>query len=223
MIQLNDVEVRVLGSLIEKQTTTPEYYPMTLNALVNACNQKSNRDPVVSHSEDTVMVALDTLRAKKLVMELIPSSGSRVHKFEHRIPEHFNFDRRQIAVMCVLMLRGPQTPGELHSRTERLYHFSGLDEVESTLTRLMEWEPEPLVAKLARIPGTREARYTHLLAGDLAVSRVEAFSTAGTAQTEAPASLAGATALALEEEVASLKERVSALEREFEEFRRQFE
>ena len=145
-------EVRVLGSLVEKEATTPEYYPLSLNALVNACNQKNNRDPVMTLDEVSVREALSTLQEKRMAG---PASGadSRVTKFEHRLQEVFNFDRREIAVICVLLLRGPQTPGELRSRTDRMYHFEALDDVISTLDRLAQREP-PLARVLPRQPGT---------------------------------------------------------------------
>src|SRR5215467_10329150 len=138
--QLSNTEVRVLGSLIEKDITTPDYYPLSLNALVNACNQKNNRDPVMSLDEDSVRQALSALQEKRMAG---PTSGadSRVTKYEHRLQEVFNFDRREIAVICVLLLRGPQTPGELRSRTDRMYHFEVLEDVVSTLDRLAHREP----------------------------------------------------------------------------------
>src|SRR5919198_484303 len=136
-LHLNEVEVRVLGSLIEKDITTPDYYPLSLNALVNACNQKNNRDPVMALSEDSVRQALSSLQEKRLAG---PAGGadSRVTKYEHRLQEVFNFDRREIAIICVLLLRGPQTPGELRGRSERMYKFEALDDVEGTLKKLME-------------------------------------------------------------------------------------
>src|SRR5580693_8813560 len=161
---LTDVEVRVLGSLIEKDITTPDYYPLSLNALVNACNQKNNRDPVMTLEDDAVSHALATLQEKRLAG---PASGadSRVTKYEHRLQEVFNFDRREIAIVCVLLLRGPQTPGELRGRTDRMYHFEALDDVVSTLDRLAQREPS-LTAILPRQPGTKESRYTHLFSGN---------------------------------------------------------
>jgi len=164
-IQLDDVEARVLGALMEKEVATPEYYPLSLNALVNACNQKSNREPVVAYDEDTVETALAGLRAKGLAVRL-SGHDMRVPKHSHRLSEVVNLGRREAAVLCVLMLRGPQTAGELRSRTERLYQFDDLEAVDACLTRLMEWEPEPLVAKLQRQVGYKEVRYAHLLAGE---------------------------------------------------------
>src|ERR1700681_733465 len=161
---LTENETRVLGSLIEKGITTPDYYPLSLNALVNACNQKNNRDRVMTLDEGTVRQALTTLQEKRLAG---PASGadSRVTKFEHRLQEVFNFDRREIAVVCVLLLRGPQTPGELRGRTDRMYRFETLDDIVSTLDRLAQREP-PLARVLPRQPGTKESRYTHLFSGE---------------------------------------------------------
>lgn len=211
--QLSNTEVRVLGSLIEKDITTPDYYPLSLNALVNACNQKNNRDPVMTLDEDAVRQALSSLQEKRLAG---PAGGadSRVTKYEHRLQEVFNFDRREIAVICVLLLRGPQTPGELRSRGERMYRFETLEDVQSTLQRLID---RGLVRVLPRQPGTKESRYMHLLAGD--------------AMLDAPASVtAPATAehrdhhetriAALESEVSSLRSEIAQLRRELDELRK---
>ena len=167
-LQLDAVEARVLGALLEKEIATPEYYPLSLNALVNACNQKSNREPVVSYDDDTVETALDTLRAKGLALR---SSGrdSRVPKHAQRFTETFNLGRREAAVMCVLLLRGPQTTGELRGRTERLYTFDDLEAVESTLHRLGEME---FVKQLPRQAGFKEPRWAHLLSGDVEVAEI---------------------------------------------------
>lgn len=160
---LNEIEVRVLGSLVEKDITTPDYYPLSLNALVNACNQKNNRDPVMTLDEDAVRAALDSLQVKRLAG---PASGadSRVTKYEHRLQEVYNFDRRETAVLCVLLLRGSQTPGELRGRSDRMYSFESLEDVLATLERLSRREPS-LVAILPRQPGTKESRYMHLFSG----------------------------------------------------------
>lgn len=169
-ILLNAVEARVLGALVEKETTTPEYYPLSLNALVNACNQKNNREPVMQLDEDEVRQALHGLEDDKLAG---PNRGldSRVTKYEHHLQEVFNFSRGETAVLCVLLLRGPQTPGELRGRTERIYRFEELEDVISTLQRMMQREPA-LVTALPRQPGTKEIRYAHLLSGapDVSVS-----------------------------------------------------
>ncbi len=211
---LNQVEVRVLGALIEKDITTPDYYPLSLNALVNACNQKNNREPVMSLGEGEVREALDSLQTKRLAG---PASGadSRVTKYEHRLQEVFNFDRREIAILCVLLLRGPQTPGELRGRTERMYQFEELDDVQSTVQKLMQREP-PLAVMLARQPGTKEARYTHLLAGDVEAGSFEIAS-------HEPASARGDRIATLEAEVAILRTEVADLRQLLESFRRQFE
>lgn len=161
---LNAAEVRVLGALMEKEATTPEYYPLSLNALVNACNQKSNREPVVSYDEDTVINALDGLREKRLSLTI--TGNGRVHKYAQRISETLNFGRRESALVCVLLLRGPQTLGEIKDRSERMHNFADLAEMESVLEKLASLETGPLVRKLARQPGQKESRYTHLLAGE---------------------------------------------------------
>src|SRR6185503_9104053 len=164
-LHLTDVEARVLGALIEKDITTPDYYPLSLNALVNACNQKNNREPVMNLDENAVRDALSSLQEKRLAG---PAGGadSRVTKYEHRLQEVFNFDRRETALICVLLLRGPQTPGELRGRTERMYRFETLDDLQSNLQRLIQKDP-PLAKMLARQPGTKENRYAHLLAGEI--------------------------------------------------------
>jgi uncharacterized protein YceH (UPF0502 family) len=204
-LQLDAVEARVLGALLEKEIATPEYYPLSLNALVNACNQKSNREPVVSYGDDTVETALDTLRAKGLALR---SSGrdSRVPKHAQRFTETFNLGRREAAVMCVLLLRGPQTTGELRGRTERLYTFDDLEAVERTLHRLTEME---FVKQLPRQAGFKEPRWAHLLSGDVEV--VEA----------APAPLERGPGD--RERIARLETELADLRREFDNFRRRFE
>src|SRR6202051_400408 len=165
LMNLTETEVPVLGSLIEKDITTPEYYPLSLNALVNACNQKSNRDPVTQLDEDAVRNALEGLQQRRLAG---PARGadSRVTKYEQRLQEVFNFTRPEIAVLCVLLLRGPQTPGELRGRAERLHRFEALEDVQSALQKLMQ-RGSPLAKILARQPGTKESRYAHLLSGDV--------------------------------------------------------
>lgn len=161
---LSAVEARVLGSLAEKESTTPDYYPLSLNALVNACNQKSNRDPVMNLDEDAVRDALHSLNGKGLAAPA-SSADSRVTKYEHRLQEFFNFTRGESAVICALLLRGPQTPGELRTHSERIHQFAELADVLSTLQRLMQREP-PLAQILPRQPGNKEARYMHLFCGD---------------------------------------------------------
>ena len=169
---LNDTEVRVLGALIEKEITTPDYYPLSLNALVAACNQSSNRYPVVRYDESEVGAVADSLREKGLV-HLVDRGESRVTKFRHILYEALNMGRPAIAVMCVLMLRGPQTVGEIRTRTNRLYDFSSLEDVETTLNSLMSGEM-PLIARLPRQAGQKEVRYAHLLSGSVAHGEAEA-------------------------------------------------
>jgi uncharacterized protein YceH (UPF0502 family) len=220
-IVLDNVEVRVLGSLIEKDVTTPDYYPLSLNALVNACNQKNNRDPVMNLNEESVRQALDSLQEKRLAG---PASGadSRVTKYEHRLQEVFNFTRGETAILCVLLLRGPQTPGELRGRTERMHRFEDLTEVQSALQRLMQREPA-LAQVLPRQPGTKEARYMHLLSGDLEDSRVQD-ARAVQARSSIPSSSAESERLAhLEGKVEALRKEVADLKQQMESFRRQFE
>lgn len=178
---LNATEARILGSLIEKEITTPDYYPLSLNALVNACNQKNNREPVMTLSEDEVRTALNGLQSQRLAG---PARGadSRVTKYEHRIQEVFNFTRPETALLCVLLLRGPQTPGELRGRSERMFQFEHLDDVQSALQKLMERTP-PLVKMLPRQPGTKESRYAHLLCGD-EFPNVETIATIATIATQ---------------------------------------
>ena len=164
-IVLSAAEARILGALIEKEVTTPEYYPLSLNALINACNQRSNREPVMELDEETVRRSLHRLDDLKLAGRSRSSDG-RVAKYEHWLGEAFNFNRAETALLCVLLLRGPQTPGELRGRTERLHRFDEIGEVLAALQKLMEREP-PLAAILPRQPGTKESRYAHLLSGGI--------------------------------------------------------
>jgi uncharacterized protein len=216
---LTDIEVRVLGSLIEKDITTPDYYPLSLNALINACNQKNNRDPVMILDEDSVRHALATLQEKRLAG---PASGadSRVTKHEHRLQEVFNFDRREIAILCVLLLRGAQTPGELRGRTERMYRFETLDDVISTLDRLSQRDP-PLVTILARQPGTKESRYLQLFSAD-ALPALDVDVDVARAPDHA-ISRAVDRLSNLESEVAKLKMQVAEIQQQLSAFRKQFE
>lgn len=217
-MNLTEIETRVLGSLIEKDITTPDYYPLSLNALVNACNQKNNRDPVMSLDEAVVREALSSLQEKRFAG---PAGGadSRVTKFEHRLQEAFNFDRREIAVICVLLLRGPQTPGELRGRTDRMYHFDSLEDVVATVDRLGQREP-PLVRMLARQPGTKESRYAHLFSGE----PPELLNSVRTPSSASVAPSPDADRLAkLEEEVSRLGAELSDVQRQLADFRRQFE
>ena len=223
-ILLNEVECRVLGSLIEKEITTPEYYPLSLNALVNACNQKSNRDPVMNLDEAAVRQALHSLDGESLV-RYVSAADSRVTKYEHRLQEAFNFYRYEVAILCVLLLRGPQTPGELRGRAERMHPFDDLGAVQSSLLHLMKREP-PLVKVLPRQPGTKEARYVHLLSGD-----VEEWDAKSVAEPQLPpASADGERITHLEKEVAALRndvadsqKEIADLRKEFAQFRKQFE
>jgi uncharacterized protein YceH (UPF0502 family) len=217
-LQLDAEEARVLGALVEKEITTPEYYPLSLNALVNACNQKSNREPVVNYDEETVLQAVDRLRDKGFAL-VSTGRESRVPKYLQRFSEKFNFDRRELAVLCVLLLRGPQTPGELRGRTQRLHEFDDLESVEATLTRLMEREPDALVTRLARQPGTKESRYAHLLSGEV----VDSAPAPSPASSEPVERLGDDRIGRLEEEVAQLRDEVQELRAQMEKFRKAFE
>src|SRR5438093_2976414 len=197
--RLNDTEVRVLGALIEKEITTPDYYPLSLNALVAACNQSSNRNPVVHFDEDTVARATESLREKKLVHQ-VDRSESRVSKYRHVIYEAMNLGRPAVAVLAVLMLRGAQTVGEIRTRSNRLYDFTSLDEVDLTLNALMSREP-PLVVRLPRQTGQKEVRYAHLLSGEVTI-------------TEPEPELG---------RIGKLEKEVEHMKQQFEEFRKQFE
>ena len=168
-IVLTASQARVLGALVEKEATTPEYYPLSLNALINACNQRSNREPVMNLDEETVRMALHRLDDLHLAGRARSADG-RVTKYEHWLGEAFNFSRAETALICVLLLRGPQTPGELRGRTERMHTFDELTDVLAGLQKLMEREP-PLAAVLPRQPGTKEARYMHLLSGPVEALR----------------------------------------------------
>jgi uncharacterized protein YceH (UPF0502 family) len=223
-VLLNENECRVLGALVEKEITTPEYYPLSLNALVNACNQKSNRDPVMNLDEAAVRQALHSLDGQSLVRS-VSASDSRVTKYEHRLQEAFNFYRHEIAILCVLLLRGPQTPGELRTRTERMHSFDDLSAVQSSLNHLMKREP-PLAKVLPRQPGTKESRYAHLLSGDVesfvAKSEVEASAIANSADNERIALLEKEVA-ALRDEVANFQKEIADLRQQFAQFKKQFE
>jgi uncharacterized protein YceH (UPF0502 family) len=216
---MNAIEVRVVGSLVEKQMATPEYYPLTMNALVNACNQLTGREPVVSYDERTVARALESLREKQLVWQ-VSAAGARVPKYEHRLSEKFNLAEQETAVLAVLMLRGPQTVGEIKGRTGRMYEFAELAEVEMTLESLITAEP-PLVVKLPRQPGTKESRYAHLMAGEVHIEeqaaepRVEAAVLEVRAENERLAHL--------ESEVENLRQQLAELQQQFLDFKRQFE
>lgn len=217
MEPLSAAEARVLGALVEKDITTPDYYPLSLNALVNACNQKNNRDPVMNLEEGAVRDAVDGLHEHGLAG---PASGadSRVTKYEHRLQETFNFSRGETAVLCVLLLRGAQTPGELRGRTERMHSFEDLDAVQSSLQKLMQREP-PLVAVLPKQPGTKESRFAHLLAGEVEGGELPLPRTISPVSSSADQGRVSQ----LEEAVAALRNEVGELKQHLAEFRKQFE
>jgi len=218
---LSPTEVRVLGSLVEKELTTPEYCPLTLNSLALACNQKSNRDPVSSYPDEEVLDAVETLRAKQLAWQRsIP--GSRSLKYEQNLKAKFGFEQRELAVACVLMLRGPATVGEIRGHTGRMYPFRDLAEVEESLARLAAWETGPVVTRLPRLPGTKEHRFVHLFSGEVAVAPNpeeprETVPTHGAVLT-----LTDRISL-LEGKTTRLADELAAVKQAFEEFKRSFE
>ena len=206
---LTDIETRVLGALVEKQVTTPEYYPLTLNALTLACNQKNNRHPVTSYSENQVSAAVESLREKNLIY-IFYGSTSRVPKYKHVMPEVMHLNHAEVALMCVLMLRGAQTPGELRGNASRLHDFAGLDEVEQTLNALIARDPDPMVVRLPRQAGQKEVRFAHLLAGEPKIELVTSTDRPQPAET-------------LGQRVERLETEVEDLRRQFEQFKKQFE
>ena len=210
---LTDIETRVLGSLIEKQVTTPEYYPLTLNALTLACNQKNNRQPVTSYAESQVADAVESLREKNLAY-VFYGSTSRVPKYKHVVPEVMHLSPPETALMCVLMLRGAQTPGELRGNASRLHEFSGLEEVEAVLNALISREDEPLVVRLPRQPGQKEVRFAHLLSGEIDVEALAA-------EPERPSRQSSVERL--EQKVDALTAEIEKLKEQFDQFRKQFE
>ncbi len=215
-MELNEVDVRVLGALIEKESTTPEYYPLSLNALVNACNQKSNRDPVVDYSEEGVKQSVESLREKKLTL-LVTGAGGRVSKFKHTFANRFDVKDKEMAVLCILMLRGPQTVGEIRGRTGRLCNFGDLAEVTETLDGLINRPGDPYVLQLPRQPGRKEVRYAHLLLGqpDIPEESQDPTGPSGVAKSDRIAEL--------EEELAALKIELETFKQEFVQFKKQFE
>jgi len=223
-LALTAIEARVLGALIEKEITTPEYYPLSLNALTNACNQKSNRDPVRHLEESEIRKALNHLEYQSLVRS-VSSTDSRVSKFEHRLQDAFNFYRPEIAVICELLLRGPQTPGELRTRASRMHAFEDLESVHSALNRLEKREP-PLVTVLPRQPGTKESRYAHLL-GDAPPVAPAAQPHGASAHEDNAATashhLTNERIEALIAEVAELRNQIANLQTQFAAFRKQFD
>jgi uncharacterized protein YceH (UPF0502 family) len=222
MIVLSDVEARILGCLIEKQVTTPEYYPLSLNAVTLACNQKSNREPVVEYDEKKVVRGLDGLREKKLAW-MVHGPNSRVPKYEHRMPETLPLPADQLAVLCLLLLRGPQTAGELRNRSGRLHLFGTITEVEVALHQLASRADGALVVTLPLLPRTHEPRYQHLLCGEPTVAVLEATAapSAEPARTEVEAE--NARIARIEAEVAELRAAVADLKTQFAAFREQFE
>jgi uncharacterized protein YceH (UPF0502 family) len=220
-MQIGAVEARVLGCLVEKEATTPEYYPLSLNALLNACNQKSNREPVMNVDEDAVRQALYALADLGLARSA--ATDGRVAKYEHRLQEAFNFHRHELALLCVLLLRGPQTPGELRGRSERLYSFDGLDAVHSALNMLMKRDP-PLVKVLPRQAGTKEARYVHLLCGEpLEVHQEQDQPSPLRSETHSGASHDEERFARLEDAVAELRNDIAELKQQLAAFQRQFQ
>ena len=215
-MQLTSIEVRVLGALIEKQITTPEYYPLTLNSLTAACNQKNNRNPITSLAESEVDEALYSLRDKNLAY-VFHGSTSRVPKYKHVAPEVLHLTPPELAAMCVLMLSGPQTVGEIRTRGYRLYEFSGLDEVDETL-RSLKTKDEPMVVSLPRQPGQKEARFAHLLSGEPEIELSETTVEKHPRRANDPDRVAK-----LEEQVLTLTQQVENLTTQFEEFKKQFE
>ena len=208
---LTDVETRILGCLIEKQHTTPDYYPLTLNALIAACNQTSNRHPLVAYSEQIVSDGLESLRHRQLVW-LVSASGSRTVKYEQRLTESLHLSLQETALLCVLMLRGPQTLGELRGRSERIYPFADLAETEAAMQALVQAEPEPLAMKLPKLPGTKESRFAHLLAGPVETEAV-------VAALEEEKAKSSPTLALLETEVQSLRAELAELRTAFEAFK----
>src|SRR5215813_7841484 len=219
---LNEVELRVLVALVEKQVTTPEYYPLTLNALTLACNQKNNRHPVTAYDETTVGLALESLREKNLTY-VFYGSTSRVPKYKHVMPEIFHLSAAELALMCALVLRGPQTVGELRGNAGRLFDFVSLEEVEQTLQALITKEPDPLVVRLPRQPGQKEARFAHLLGGDIDVENLPAEEETPRAAATLSKHDAAERITRLEQQVASLQTEMAGLREQFDQFKKQFD
>jgi uncharacterized protein YceH (UPF0502 family) len=217
-IEFNANEARVIGCLLEKEITTPDQYPLSLNALANACNQKTNREPVLNLSEAEVQQAVDTLMKKYMVSDKSAGYGGRVTKYKHRFCNtefgSLKFSKQELGILCVMLLRGPQTPGELRSRTNRLCEFADAEAVEATLRNLMSREDGPFIARLPRSPGARESRYAHLFSGAIeSVPEPEA-------QPQEPASAAGASGPSLSQRVAALEELMAQLRGEIDSLKR---
>ncbi len=225
---LTDTEARALGTLIEKDMATPKYYPLTLNALVSACNQKTNRHPVVDYDSDVVARAIEGLQGERLAA-VLTGCGHRVPKYKHWAWETLVLGRREMAVLCVLLLRGAQTPGEIKERTQRMFAFDDMASVEGCLGRLMEREPTPFAAELPRRPGTRETRYVHLLCGEPSAEAIsdwssEAFAAGEGREARSPHAAVDDTRVAsLEARVEELENQVAVLRDELAGFRSQFE
>lgn len=229
-VLLDAAQARVLGALVEKSVITPEYYPLTLNALINACNQTTSRDPVVSYDESIVLRALEGLRDQKVA--ITTTAESRTPKYRHKLTERFELSAAELAVLCLLLLRGPQTAGELRNRSGRLHEFATVDDVEQTLAALAAKSPQSIVTRLPRAPGTKESRHAHLLCGP-----VDAAAPAATAAVSSPAAVSSLSPVApsapsapapdrlaqLEAEVVALRSELATLRTEFATFRRQFE
>ncbi len=220
--RLNDVEVRVLGCLVEKSYTTPDYYPMTVNSIVTAANQKSSRFPVADFDEETVRLTLDTLREKRWAT-LVRTAGARTLKYRHEIRHEFNFSDHDVAVLGVLMLRGPQTLGELRARTERMARFEEVSLVEETVRELMTSYPRPFVKELPRAAGKKDRRFMHLLAGDEAPAFEAPVQVVHDAAPRAAPRVSEDRVVALEEKVEGLEEAVRALREQLDGFKSQFE
>ncbi len=220
-LRLTPLEVRVLGCLIEKELSTPEYYPLTLNALVAACNQKSNRDPMMTLDDKTVLRTLDDLRYERKLVRQLTTAGSRVPKYRHTVAEEWAFTPQESAVLCELFLRGAQTAGQLRTRTPRLCAFAEVGEVEAVLNALAEHEDGPFVMKLPREPGCREQRWAHLLAGEIDISQAPAESRSEPARIIIQAE--NERIAALETKVSALRAQVEQLTARFAEFHRQFD
>ena len=221
---LSPTEIRVLGSLVEKAVTTPDYYPLTLNSLTLACNQQSNRDPVVAYDETTVVRALDGLREKRLA-SVFTGAESRVAKYKHSLTDAILLTPAEVGLLCVLLLRGPQTLAELRTRTERFQPFESLTEVEEALTALATRTAQPLVVKLPRLPGTKEPRYTHLLGGPVDVAALASPERASPPLEPATAAVRAEDdrQAKLTAEVAALRAELAELRQQFADFRKQFE
>ena len=211
MVLLNETEARAIGSLIEKEFTTPEYYPLTLNALVNACSQKSNREPVVQYDDTAISSAIESLREKKFVIR-ITGADIRVPKYREIFTEHYNFSQEEIAVVAVLLLRGPQTPGEIRTRTGRLHEFANPSEVMAVLDKLISREGDAMAVKLPRQPG-KDARYMHLFCGEPVISETPVEVSPNTE----------ARIILLESEISTLRNEIEGLKEQFRDFKKQFE